>query len=89
MEIKAKEGNWVTLYKVSDDVFGGNHPNGIYANYVQRGTLVKDVTIGERCNVVGKHYNDYLSTSKVTEIIDEITFKTENSTYTIEKNEDL
>lgn len=83
MEIKVKKGDHVILSKIDDHVFNGNHPNAIYVGYVQHGRLIEDVTVGQRCNVIGKHWNDYLSTSKVVEIIDEETFKTENSTYKI------
>lgn len=87
MEIKVKKGDHVILSKIDDHVFNGNHPNAIYVGYIQHGRLIEDVTVGQRCNVV-KFISDYLSTSKVVEIIDEETFKTENSTYKIILDED-
>lgn len=79
-----KKGDIVMLTKLSDDKFGGIHPNFIDAGYVQIGKLVDDVEVGKRCNVVNeRRLHDWLSTSKVTEIIDEQIFKTENSTYKI------
>lgn len=83
MKIKVKANDLVLLTKLSDDKFEGFHPNDIFAGYFQVGVLKKDIIVGERCLVVGKHFSDYLNTSKVTEIIDEETFKTENSTYQI------
>lgn len=81
MEIKLKKGDQVKLEKLSDDKFNGFHPNGIDAGYVSFGELQEDVTIGERC-LVTDHFR-YLNTSTVTEIVDENTFKTRNSTYKI------
>jgi len=69
----------VRLTKLSDDVFEGKHPNGIHAGWVEEGRLWKAPIVGERC-VVGRFH-----TSTVTEIIDENTFKTKNSTYKIEE----
>lgn len=83
--MKINKGEWVKLQKVSDEVFNGRHPHYIYEGYTQYGTLENEVTVGERCYVVNPcRYNDYLSTSKVTEIIDDNTFRTENSIYKIE-----
>lgn len=78
-----KKGDYVKIVKISDDVFNGNHPNYINTGYEQIGEVQKDITIGERFNVIGK--NDYLSTSIVTAIIDDETFKTMNSTYKVFK----
>lgn len=80
--MKAKKGDRVVLTKISDDKFDGNHPNGIKANYIKVGKLINDVIIGDQVLVVNS--TRYLRTSEVTEIIDDITFKTENSTYKIE-----
>ena len=68
---------------MSDDVFNGNHPNNINEGYYEIGILDKDITVGERC-IVRDHFR-YLHTSVITEILDENTFKTRNSTYRIEK----
>lgn len=83
MEIKVKKGQGVKLYKLSDDVFEGFHPNLIDEGYTQVGILTEDVEIGKRCNVQGRTFHDWLTTSTVTNIIDEETFKTKNSTYKI------
>lgn len=73
------------LTKISDDVFGGNHPNGINEGFVKtfNGIPLLPV-IGER------YYFGYggFSTSIVTEIISQdekgFTFKTLYSTYKVE-----
>ena len=80
--MKAKKGDRVVLTKISDDKFNGNHPNGIIEGYTRVGKLINDVVIGDQILVVNN--TRYLRTSEVTEIIDDITFKTENSTYKIE-----
>lgn len=80
--MKAKKGDQVVLIKISDDKFNGNHPNGIIEGYTTVGKLINDVVIGDQILVVNNIR--YLRTSEVTEIIDDITFKTENSTYKIE-----
>ena len=80
--MKAKKGDQVVLIKISDDKFNGNHPNGIIEGYTRVGKLINDVVIGDQILVVNNTH--YLRTSEVTEIIDDITFKTENSTYKIE-----
>ena len=80
--MKAKKGDKVVLIKISDDKFNGNHPNGIIEGYTRIGKLINDVVIGDQVLVINNTH--YLCTSEVTEIIDDITFKTENSTYKIE-----
>ena len=80
--MKAKKGDRVVLTKISDDKFNGNHPNGIIEGYTRVGKLINDVVIGDQILVVNN--TRCLCTSEVTEIIDDITFKTENSTYKIE-----
>ena len=80
--MKAKKGDRVVLTKISDDKFDGNHPNRIIEGYTRVGKLINDVIIGDQVLVVNNTH--YLRTSEVTEIIDDITFKTENSTYKIE-----
>ena len=67
------------ITKVSDDRFGGNHPNGINEGYVTQGIVKGKPVIGERYYVgVG------FSTSIVTNIISKTMFKTLYSTYRIE-----
>ena len=38
----------VKLIKISDDIFGGNHPNGINEGYVKHGFEIEPPTIGNR-----------------------------------------
>ena len=67
-----------TLTKVSDDAFGGEHPNYIDEGYTTIG-FKTDIIVGE------SYYFGELRTSIVTEIISdsvkESIFKTQNSTY--------
>jgi hypothetical protein len=76
--VDLKPAKKVRITKVSDDVFGGAHPNGITEGYVREGILWQAPEIGVSC-MVGDFY-----TSVITEIVDETTFKTRNSTYKIE-----
>lgn len=75
---KKEEGFIVTIVKLSDDKFDGMHPNGIDEGYVKSGKAFKMPTVGERF-FIGYNW----ATSEVTEIVDEVTFKTLNSTYKI------
>lgn len=68
----------VRLTKISDDVFNRKHPNGIIEGIEIMGILAFPIEVGQ--NVV----LDNFYTSNVTEIINESTFKTLNSTYKIE-----
>jgi len=68
----------VRLTKLSDDKFNGFHPNNIQSGYIKEGLLFNKPLIGQSC-IVGSFY-----TSEITEIIDDNTFKTLNSTYKIE-----
>ena len=86
--MNVKQGDRVIVQKINDLIFNGLHPNGINVGYTQIGELREDVTIGQRCVIVGNRLGDYLSTSKVTEIVDDDTFRTENSIYKIYKHED-
>lgn len=79
-----KKGDKIKITKISDDKFNGNHPNYIDEGYTQFGFLVESPIVGERFKVRGTTLTSGLLTSIVTEIIDENTFKTENSTYRIE-----
>jgi hypothetical protein len=74
-----KPAKRVRITKLKDDVFDGFHPNGIQEGYVKEGILWQAPELGVSC-CVGDLY-----TSVVTEIIDETTFKTRNSTYKIEE----
>ena len=72
----------ITIVKLTDDEFDGYHPNGIYAGYVKTGICTNPPTIGDR------FYIGYsFSTSPVTELIDNLTFKTLYSTYKIKNIE--
>lgn len=68
----------VRLTKLSDDTFGGNHPNGINEGYVKEGYEFSTPKVGER------YYIGAFSTSPITEIIDKNNFKSTYSTYRIE-----
>lgn len=68
----------IKITKISDDKFEGKHPNGINEGWVSEGQEEREPTVGER------YHGGGLLTSTVTEIVDENTFKTLNSTYKIE-----
>lgn len=74
-----------TLTKLTDDVFNGAHPNGIYAGYTVHSNNKNNLIVGER------YFFGSILTSTVTEIIldteKETIFKTNNSTYKIITNE--
>ena len=77
-----------TLTKLTDDVFEGYHPNGIYAGHTISSAEKPEIVIGER--YLFKNPTNYLLTSTVTEIVseteEEIIFKTKNSTYKLITN---
>lgn len=76
------EKKLVKLIKLSDDVYNGNHPNGIYAGIECIGHLQSTKpTVGKRYRFIGLTMGDCLLTSIVTEILENNKFKTENSTY--------
>lgn len=79
-----KKGTRIIITKVSDDVFDGNHPNGINEGYEKNG-IMGELKVGMPFTVSPIKLSDYTHfyTSIVTEIIDENTFKTMNSTYKI------
>ena len=79
--IKVKKGDKVKLEKISDDKFAGFHPNGIQVGFFEFGELVNDVVPEKQCLIVDQLRR--INTSIVTQIIDETTFKTKNSTYNI------
>ena len=76
------KGKKVRLVKLTDDKYNGEHPNGIYEGQERVNYAQNELEVG------GKFYIDdginWFMTSRVTEIVDEKTFKTENSTYSIE-----
>ena len=70
----------VRITKITDDVFNGNHPNGINEGFVKEGIELKPIKIGERY-YVGLNF----STSIVKKLPDENgIFKTNYSTYKLE-----
>ena len=82
-------GDKVKVVKMSDDKFGGKHPNGIESGYVVYGTIVNPVEVGSflYLNKASGDAYGYFHTSEITKIIDENHFKTRNSTYKITKFE--
>lgn len=78
-----------TIIKIKDDVFNGNHPNGIDEGHTMFFENKPKVVVGRRYLV--ENGKNYLLTSTVTEIIleteKETIFKTANSTYKIITNE--
>lgn len=84
-----KIGERILLTKISDDVFEGKHPNYINTGYQMLGAFPGNPIISERYTIPGRHMHEYLRTSIVTEILEDtddiLIFKTENSTYKIEK----
>lgn len=76
------------LRKDTDDMFEGNHPNGIYAGHTVYSDNKPEVIIGERYAFAG--YGKYLLTSTVQDIVSETEtetiFKTTNSTYKLITN---
>lgn len=67
------------LTKLKDEAYNGEHPYGINEGYTKEGYLYSKPVKGF-C-----FYFNNLRTSKVTEIIDDNTFRTENSIYKIEE----
>ncbi len=75
----------VKITKLTDDVFNGNHPNGIYEGHTVKGTEINPPKVGDRYEVVDfNSMSNRISTSIVKEIIDKNTIKTTYSTYRIE-----
>lgn len=71
------------LTKLSDDKFGGSHPNGVNKGYVKVIRETPDTPIVGQGYIFGS-----LITSVVTEVLPQVDdkhliFKTENSTYLI------
>ena len=84
-----KVGDYVKLQKISDDKFNGRHPNDINKRHTIFGRISRDFGIGSSlflAEVTGDSFG-FFYTSGITEIIDENTFQTENSTYYIEHAE--
>ena len=81
-----KKGDKVKLTKLSDDKFEGKHPNDINQGFSIEGTLRYDIDVGLpiMLDKVKHDYWEWFHTSTITDIIDEHTFKTLNSTYRVE-----
>ena len=60
------------------------HPNGIDVGYERQGIMPTMPIIGKRFVLYPTRGMNTFSTSPVTEIVDETTFKTENGEYTFE-----
>ena len=73
----------ITLTKLKDTRFSGNHPNGINKGYTYTGNMHDKPVVGKSFQVGS------LATSTVTRIIDETTFETLNSIYKITYHEKI
>lgn len=75
------------LEKLKDEVFNGNHPNGIDEGMYWTGHINSKPLIGERFHF-GNHLDhprNHLYTSIVTELLEDGKFKTSNSIYKLTK----
>jgi len=81
-----KEGDFVNLIKLTDDVFNGNHPNLINEGHKIHGQLVETPTIGHNVVLikVSGDSQGWFRTSTIKNIDGDL-IKTRNSTYKIEK----
>lgn len=68
----AKQG---TVTKITDEKFNDQHPGSINTGYTQTGFYLREPTVGERFNL------GTLSTSMVTELLEDGKFRTLNSVY--------
>jgi len=75
-------GQKIRLVKLTDDKFNGQHPNGINEGAERIGFPSDELEVGKRFYI--STMTNWFMTSRVTEIVDERTFKTDNSTYSIE-----
>lgn len=81
-----KQGDYVKVVKLSDEVFEGKHPNFVNKGYTVYGEIAESLEVGKWLwlnKARGDAYG-WFHTSVVTEIIDENTFRTMNSIYHIE-----
>ena len=81
-----KQGDYVKVVKLSDEVFEGRHPNFVNKGYTVYGEMAESLEVGKWLwlnKARGDAYG-WFHTSVVTEIIDENTFRTRNSIYHIE-----
>ena len=70
----------IKLILVSDDKFDGNHPNGIVVGTERIGWTTILPVVNRRF-YIHRSVNEAFETSTVTEVLDNQTFKTKNSTY--------
>ncbi len=75
----------VKLQKISDDVYNGNHPNGVYEGDILSGYVKTLPVIGEQFYMYDKLINKPVAwTSKVVALNEDVgVIKTKNSTYKI------
>ena len=88
--LNSLKGKYLILTKESDDVFEGNHPNGINVGRKLGGYLLNDIQIGEPVFLSNLKPGGPMTshTSSVIEFDqDKMIIKTENSTYSVEIDE--
>lgn len=78
------------LEKISDDVFGGNHPNGYNVGFIAKGSLPLGLPMFGKPFIFSRdNYKGFATTIVTEEMNSEGIFKTLNSTYKlIEYRED-
>ena len=80
------DGFIVSITKLKDTKFEGQHPNKIYEGYTRTGYSFKPPTVGERFDIFGPGFRHF-STSPVTKVL-ESEFHTQNSIYSFKIEED-
>jgi len=86
------KGKKLRLTKITDEVFGGQHPNGIYVGYEAEGWCSYGIKKGMRCTlfryntVAEKLGQSYTLSTSIVDSFDEETMilRTQNSKYTVE-----
>ena len=76
------------IVKLSDDKFGGSHPNGIVKGYSSRG-FVSDLKVGKVFLCGSLRTSPVIGILSVDNLNREIIFKTVNSTYRLSLLEKL
>lgn len=75
----------IKLTKLTDDVFEGNHPNGINEGYTKKGYMIEKPKVGYPFTVyAGKLYPCFWTSTVKKKMNKEGIFKTTYSTYKIE-----
>lgn len=72
------------ITKVIDDMFEGQHPNGIDVGYTKAGYLIKMPTIDETFKLYSENGAMIFHTSTVVKVVNEYIFETLNSTYKLD-----